>query len=235
MKRVFKKVSKEQMKKENWTREMKLDYYCNINDEITIATQNRKLGSQVCGLSMPNKITCDPSVPCFKTCYCSKGNQAYANIYGTYLKNLRLYHEDPEFFDKITAYLRYSGYKYMRFFDSGDCPDLDFFKGIIKVCNENKKVKFLMYTKKYYIINNFIEQGGEIPKNLKIFFSAWDKEWNDTIPNPYGFSMAYVQFKDDNMKVDIPEDAFCCQDGTGCCSTCYKCWNTKKDVYFKQH
>jgi len=234
MSRKNTKITKEQMKVENWTRQKKIDYYCNINDEITIATSNRKLGSQVCGLSMPNKITCRTDSPCLKNCYCNKGPQAFANVYGTYCKNLRLYHElGDEFFDKWSAYFKFSGYRYCRIFDSGDCPDANFFKGIIKVCKENSNVKFLMYTKKYNIVNEYLDKNKILPKNLKVYFSAWDKNW--IIDNPYNLQIAYVDFDDKTINPTIPKDAFCCQDGTGCCSTCYKCWHTNKDVVFKQH
>ena len=53
MRNTRKKVTKAQMKEMGWTREMKLDYYCNLNDTVTIAEKNHKLGTQVCGLSMP--------------------------------------------------------------------------------------------------------------------------------------------------------------------------------------
>lgn len=226
------KVTREKMK--DWTREQRIDYYCNTNDEITIATQNTKLGTQVCGLSMPKGLTCRPDAPCAKGCYAGKGNQVYASVFGTHCKNLRLYHKfGDEFFDKVSAYLKFSGYRYMRFFDSGDCPDYNFFSGLVKTCNDNPNVHFLMYTKKYDIPNKFIEEGGEIPKNFKVFFSAWTKNW--TIDNPYNFQIAYVDFKDKTINPSLPKDAYCCQDGTGNCSTCYKCFHTDKDVIFRQH
>ena len=34
------KVSKKQMNELNWTRQMKLDYYCNLNNLVTIATDS---------------------------------------------------------------------------------------------------------------------------------------------------------------------------------------------------
>ena len=235
MNKENKKVTKAQINNEEWTFEQKVDYYCNANNEITIATGNRKLGSQVCGLSMPYVITCREDAPCKTTgCYCSKGVQRFSNIYGTYCKNLRLYHElGDEFFDKITAYLKFSGYKFMRFLDSGDIVDYNFFLGLVKVCKDNPKVKFLIYTKKYDIVNSYLQANNEIPKNLKVYFSAWDKDW--MIDNPFNLQIAYIDFDDKTKNPEIPTDAFCCQDGTGCCSTCYKCWHTTKDVVFRQH
>ena len=92
------KVSKKEMNKLGWTREMKLDYYCNLNNIVTMATGNAKLGSQICGLSMPPVTTCRKDAPCAKGCYACKGHQQFASVLGTYMKNLRIYNENPTIF-----------------------------------------------------------------------------------------------------------------------------------------
>ena len=82
------KINKNELSKKE-----KLDYYCNLNNIVTIATKNSKLGSQICGLSLPAGITCRPDAPCTKTCYCNKGFQICPTVLGTYMKNFRIYQE----------------------------------------------------------------------------------------------------------------------------------------------
>lgn len=227
------KVSKKEMNDLGWTREMKLDYYCNLNNFVTMATGNAKLGSQICGLSMPPVTTCRKDAPCRKGCYATKGHQMFPSVLGTYLKNLRIYNENPtDFFTQIEFFLERSGYRYMRWFDSGDMPDADFFVGMIKIAKHFPKVKFMAFTKKYEIVNNYIANGGVIPTNLTIIFSAWNKSWK--FDNPYNFPVAYVDFKNSNLNPEFPADVKECD---GHCSTCYKCWHLQEgeSVVFHQH
>lgn len=227
------KVSKKEMNKLGWTREMKLDYYCNLNNIVTMATGNAKLGSQICGLSMPPVTTCRKDAPCTKGCYACKGHQTFPSVLGTYMKNLRIYNENPTvFFEQIENYLKYSGYRYMRFFDSGDMPDANFFVGMIKLAKHLPNVRFMAFTKKYEIINNYVANGGAIPINLTIIFSAWNKNWK--FDNPYNFPVAYVDFKNSNFNPEFPAEV---QECVGHCSICYKCWHLQEceSVVFHQH
>jgi len=211
----------------------KLDYYCNLNNIVTIATGNTKLGSQICGLSFPAGITCRQDAPCRKNCYCNKGFQICSSVLGTYMKNFRIYQENPElFFQQIGSYLDYSGYKYMRIFDSGDIPDKDFLNQLVQnVILNHPKIKFLMFTKRYEWVNEWLNNNKK-PKNFNIVFSAWDKSWK--FENPYNLPVSYVDFKDSDINPTIPEDGFQC---TGHCSTCFKCWYLKNNesVVFHQH
>ena len=227
------KVSKKEMKELGWTREMKLDYYCNLNNLVTMATGNTKLGSQICGLSMPPVTTCRKNAPCQKGCYACKGHQQFSSVLGTYLKNLRLYNENAtDFFEQVEFFLKRSGYRYMRFFDSGDIPDANFFNCMVKLAKHFPDKKFMAFTKKYEIPNDFIKKGGVIPTNLTIIFSAWDKNWK--IDNPYNFPVAYVDFKKSELNPEFPANV---KDCDGHCSTCYKCWHLQEgeSVVFHQH
>lgn len=230
-----KKVKREEMK--DWTYQEKLDYYCNRDDKLSVSTLNGKLGSQICAISLPAVVTCRYNAPCKKNCYCQKGNQAFATVKGSYTKNYRLFQEDPiGFFDKVTHYLKYSGYKYLRWFSAGDCPNMQFFEGIVKVALDNPNVDFMMFTKQYEIVNDYIKLYANvnraIPPNLKIIFSMWDRSW--IVNNPNNFPTAYVSFKDPSRNPTIPETAMECD---GHCSTCYKCWYIKENesVVFHQH
>jgi hypothetical protein len=227
------KVSRETMKAEKWTRQQKLDYYCNLNDIVTIATNNGKLGSQICGISLPPIMTCRQDAPCKKFCYACKGHQQFSSVLGTYMKNFRLFQENPnKFFLQIKSYLEFSGYRYCRFFDAGDIPNKDFLLGMVQLCKDCPNIKFMGFTKQYELVNDYISSGYSIPENLTIIFSTWDKNWK--VPNPHNLPMSFVDFKDSSLNTNIPNDAFEC---TNHCSTCFKCWHLKKkeSVVFHQH
>ena len=229
-------VNKAVLKNSSVTVNEKLMFHATKNDELTMATGNRKLGHLICGLSMPNIITCRKDAPCNKGCYCNKGPQSFSNIKGTYLKNLRLYLRNPNnFFSQLDAWLKFNGYEYCRFFDSGDIPSSDFFARLVKICNKHKKMKFLMYTKQYEIVNDFVSAGNKIPKNFKIYFSTWDKEWHEKLPNPYKFPIAYGNFEDKSLNPILPEKAIRCPGNKATCSTCKLCWTKDLPVIFGEH
>ena len=231
--RKIAKVTREQMKEWGWTKEQKLDYYCNLDDTVTIATGNHKLGTQICGLSLPPITTCRSNAPCKATCYACKGHQQYPTVLGTYMKNLRIWNENPRhFFECVDYYLKYSGYRYMRLFDSGDFPNGQFLTDLIElVIKKNPQTKFMAFTKKYELINDYLKEH-TLPENLNIIFSAWDRNWQ--FDNPYNLPIAYVNFANKDFNPAIPTDAKICE---GNCSICYKCWNLEKDesVVFGQH
>ena len=211
----------------------KIEYYKNRNDIVTIATGNTKLGSKICGLSLPAGVTCREDAPCRSICYCNKGFQILPVVIGAYLKNYRIYTINPNsFFQQVCDYLQKSKYKYMRVFDSGDLPDKEFLPNLIqKVILPNPDIKFLMFTKRYEWVNEYMDKN-EVPSNFRIVFSHWDKNWK--VPNPHNLACSYVSFKDNSLNPNIPENSLDC---LGHCSNCFRCWNLKdgENILFKQH
>lgn len=100
---------------------------------------------------------------------------------------------------------------------------------ILRITKKKKKVYFLAFTKKYELVNDYIMRGGDIPKNLKIVFSAW---LDFPMSNPYRFPVAH--YYDPKLKNKIPKSAFPC---SGQCDQCFICWNLKKrqNVVFEKH
>ena len=167
-----------------------------------------------------------------------RGRQQIATVQASYLRNLRLYNNDPEdFWGQVDFKLKHSGLSLCRFFDAGDIPDYNFFEGMVKTALRNPKIKFMAFTKKYFIVNEWLSENEKLPKNLNIIFSAWDKNW--AVPNPYNLPVAYVDFKDKSKNPEFPKSYSTCpnqHDKTITCTVCQKCWNKKiKTVVFQQH
>lgn len=203
--------------------------------EIKISTSNSKLGYQIPSISLPSCFSCRSDAPCKKGCYGNKGNFNYKNVIESQHKNYDLYKTNPDqFFNEIISYLSDSliTYKFFRWHTVGDIVDQNYFKGMIKTAQKCKQVKFLCFTKKFDIVNNFIKDGGKIPNNLKIVFSAWFKTFK--VDNPYNLPVSYVFFKKQELNPDIPELAIPC---TGSCPECLACWSLKngQSVFFHQH
>lgn len=209
-----------------------------VEYNVKATNGNKKLGSAIFNINLPPVITCNPDAPCFRGCYARKGHFLYSNVTKRQNENLMAFVQNPDkFFNDIAEQTKLS--LYVRWFGSGDMPNMRFFEGMIQVAKKNPKVVYLSFTKQYPIVNEYLASGRKIPRNLKVVFSSW-MEW---VPNnPYNLPTTWVKF-DMNKKAEqelvrfntnIPNKAFECPNS---CADCLKCWGLKKGeaVYFKKH
>lgn len=196
-----------------------------------LSTTNSKLGFMIPSINLPAGVTCAKDAPCAKGCYAKHGHWLYKNVQKSLRENLEQYKADPEsYFAEIIEKTRL--YRYVRWHSSGDIVDDAYLLGMIKVAKANPKVEYLCFTKKYKIVNDYMDGGNEIPENLNIMFSGWGAEWE--VINPYHFPTSWVIFKDKAENVNIPETAIPC---AGHCENCLACWQLVKGqaVAFKKH
>ena len=202
----------------------------------TITTYyNEKLGDGIIQCNMPNLITCSVDAPCRKGCYCNKGHMLLTRK--NHIKRYNAYMQNPDlFFNKIDIELQCICFKFFRWHSSGDIVDKRYFAGMVDIAKKHKKIKFLAFTKKYEIVNEYLNSGKKIPKNLKIVFSTWGKGWE--VPNPYNLPCSYVEYHKEEFDSIIPANAFRCG---GLCAKCVKgkvsCWTLKEgeSVVFEKH
>ena len=194
-----------------------------------VSNTNSKLGAQILSINMPAGITCRPDAPCYKGCYAKHGHWLYNNVQKSLQENLEHYKENPKlFFDSVAAQTALS--RFVRWSSSGDIVNPEYFEGMCRVARKNKETHYLCFTKKYEIVNSYLDSGKKIPKNLTIVFSAWSG-W---LPeNPYHLPMTYVYGKDFRNDL-IPKDSIPCR---GSCERCQACWQLKKgqSVWFVKH
>lgn len=204
-----------------------------VEDYPHFSTNNKKLGSRIGQINMPTILSCADGVPCIKTCYANKGNQAAPNPRWCYFLNWLSYFKDKDrFFDKLSSYIKYEELNFMRYFSTGDLPDAEFFERAVRLAEETQ-TKYLMFTKKGYIVNNYLDNGGQIPDNLSVVLSNWHA-WRQ--PNPHGLPTAWIKLR--HEECEIPENAVEC---SGFCKECVytenSCWDMKNGdaVFFNQH
>lgn len=207
-------------------------------NEVSISCVNSKTGPLCNDLALPT-CTCREDAPCKATgCYCMKGRQTMSKVVAAYTRNLRLYNADQEdFWEQVRFKVKHRPFPLFRFFDCGDIADYDFFLGMIDLAKEFPDIKFMSFTKKYEIVNKWIDENGDLPENLNVVFSAWHIGWK--VINPHNLPVAYVDFKDKTLNPEFPEGITSCpneKDKTIACSICRKCWDKRiKAVKFTQH
>ena len=214
-----------------------IDFLANQSNEISMSNHNSKTGVACLNIAFPT-CTCREDAPCKNQCYACKGRQQICRVQAAYYRNLRLYYDNPdEFFEQVYYKVKFSGLPKVRLFDSGDIPNYDFLVRLVDLCNKTPNVKYGGFTKKYEIVNKWIDKNGNLPENLNIVFSAWHIGWK--VINPHNLPVAYVDFKDKTLNPEFPKDITSCpneKDKTITCSICRKCWNKNiKAVKFTQH
>ena len=227
-------MAKKSKKEFKMDRQEYIDLLANKTNEISMSNNNSKTGKACLNLAFP-LVTCRPDAPCRYECYAGKGCQQIAVVQGAYYRNMRLYYDDPDnFFEQIYCKIKFSGLPKVRWFDSGDIADAEFFDRMIELCKRTPDVKHMAFTKKYEIVNEYIDKNGKLPDNLNVMFSAWHKMWY--IPNPHNLGIAYIDFNDKSLNPEFPKNAFICPGRDSTCSACGACFNKKlKAVIFHQH
>jgi hypothetical protein len=197
------------------------------NRQVTISSGNSKMG-KIYSVSLPPVLTCREDAPCKKGCYAMKGAFLYANVKSSYQNNLDFFNEDAKGYE-LSILKQLPMYGVFRWSVSGDIVNNEYLEMMIRIAKKLPNVKFLAFTKKYELINEYLLTK-KLPKNLKVVFSAWK---GLEFENPNKLSIAYVYDKN-NIDERIPKNALPCN---GDCSQCMVCWGLKKSssVVFNKH
>ena len=186
---------------------------------VSISKGNSKMGA-IPSVSLPACITCNPKAPCFKLCYAAKIERIYKTAKQSYQRNLDILTNDPfSYWAQVKAAAMVN--RFFRFHVSGDIPNTDYFVHMIKLAENTPQTNFLAFTKQYNIVNEYLNNGGKIPHNLKIIFSNWGS-WK--CDNPHNLPVCEVIFPDMEVK---PEWKICGGNCTECACRGIGCWEVK--------
>ena len=156
---------------------------------------NSKTGPEVGCYNLPVEHSCNHNCKCYKSkaCYaCGGFYQMPDNQYG-YAENLAYFlkTDSKTFCDVFCDTLRKNKNKKFRYFTIGDILNSRFFECMIENARRMPEVKFWSYTKKYDIVNKWVDAHGmeAWPKNLTIIFSHWLNDDGSYFPmdNKYNF------------------------------------------------
>ena len=161
---------------------------------VHISAGNAKLDG-IKNVSLPPVVTCGSNCKeCKKYCYAIKSfnrlpvvANAWSENYATYLNNPGVFFAGVK---NATATERV-----FRWHVSGDIVDYNYFLGMVDVANANGYCDYLAFTKQYDVVNEFIDNGGVIPDNLHLIFSASP---GVSMDNKYNLPECHVNFANSN-------------------------------------
>lgn len=192
-----------------------------------ISYSNIKTGA-IPSFSFPPVVTCANCTECMKDCYALKMTRFHKSVGVCWRKNLELWQTNK----KAVEYAIISSAmmsRYFRYFIGGDIVDMDFLDMMCKIAVICSHCKFLCFTKKYDMVNEYFNHFG-MPSNLQIIFSCWG---NQIPANPHNLPMSNVIFDK-----KTPSYGYVCGGNCGnCIHQGLGCWQLQKGdiVWFYKH
>lgn len=199
--------------------------------DVTIGSNEKTNG--VMFVSLLPFLTCGKNCKgtCDRLCYAAKFcNCRCDNYMPSRAKNTALAIANPlKYFYQIEKAVKML--RFFRWHESGDIINRPYFKAMVQIALNNQHCEFLAFTKQFAIVNAWIRENGELPKNLHIVFSAW---YNLEPDNPFNLPLSYPY----NANYPAKEESFSCG---GNCEACackgVGCWQLKKgqSIAFEEH
>jgi hypothetical protein len=186
------------------------------NLKLSISKGNSKMGA-IPSVSLPACITCNPAAPCFSVCYALRLEKRYKNTRSAYAHNLEVLKSAPaSYWAQVKAAATTT--RFFRYHVSGDIPNANYFYNMVQLAYDLPGTTFLAFTKQYNIVNDYLNNGGRYPANLKIIFSNWGA-WK--CDNPYNLPVCEVI-----LRGDTPADDWkvCGGNCTECACRGVGCW-----------
>jgi len=208
-----------------------LDNGEDLRKYVSISEGNSKMG-KVASVSLLPVLTCPSRCngTCGDKCYALKLANLRPVVAKAYARNTAVAKLNPyAFFMAVKEAMRRS--RYFRFHVSGDIPNSTYFDRVVTLCDAIPTCDVLMFTKRYEIVNRFLESGGTIPENLHILYSGWT---NLTPDNPNSLPETTVYTTEADIK---PEWTLCGGNCLDCAIHDGGCWTAKKGetIAFKIH
>ncbi len=203
-------------------------------------TKTGKKGVLLYGHTIP--LSCDHNCECYykKICYGCHGNYIMYPVNQLYLADNLFYFKTfgyKAMAAAIIAEIKRTKCKLFRWFTVGDILSLDFIEMMVIVGKACPDVKFWGYTKKYMLVNHYIEtrMNGNAKKFLKytgLIFSHWrntDGSYFDMI-NPY--KMPTSEFIPHGMESEAEKANHICPCSNpdvleNCCNCSNPCYELK--------
>jgi hypothetical protein len=206
-----------------------------VSGLVSISAGNTKMG-KVASVSLLPILTCPGRCKgtCGDKCYAKKLAILRPTVARAYARNTAIARLAPTAFfravDKAMASARY-----FRFHVSGDIPNRSYLDMVAYLCNVHSHCQVLMFTKRYELVNQFIEDGNTLPPNLHCLFSGWTNLFpTESGYNPNRLPETTVYAKAEDIK---PEWTLCGGNCLDCAIHDGGCWAAKagETIAFKIH
>lgn len=140
---------------------------------VRISDSNSKMGA-VASVSLLPFLTCPGTCAgtCGKSCYAAKLANMRPTVRNAYAINTAIAIKRPEiYWQQVNAAA--CAVRFFRFHVSGDIINADYFANMVNVVRNNPYTEFLCFTKRFEVVNAWIDENGSLPENMHVLFSGW--------------------------------------------------------------
>jgi len=204
------------------------------NAHVKLSYGNRKTTALVPSVSLIPVADCRNCTACSRGCYDVRNDCYLPTVQKSRANNSAIVHEDMErYFEEIE-----SAVKFLRFFRwhvGGDILNFWYWEHMVYIAKVTPTCEFLVFTKMFAIVNHWLNEGNELPKNLHVIFSDWRGQ---EMYNPHNLPVSSPLWEDGTTGSYVTENRFVCP---GNCSECAEvnggCWGAKKGdtILFEAH
>lgn len=189
---------------------------------------NSKIGKAM-SFSQSIEYTCDHRCECYQLgdfygchgCYVFGNNQAkYTDNYKFFMK-----HGKAVFVKTVVAAIKDGDVKRFRWFGVGDITNPEFLEAMVEIAEQCPGCKFWGYTKKYRIVNHWLDTHNGFPVNLTVIFSHWMNRDGSYFPmeNPHNLPTSeFVPFGMEHV-IDLEHGHVCPCSDPDFIGTCEQC------------
>lgn len=198
---------------------------------VKISPGNTKMGA-IPSVSLPAGATCRKNCGCITKCYAKKLERLRKTVREAYEHNYKVLREQPDvYWREVEASIMMS--RFFRFHVSGDIPDKDYLTHMISIAKRNSHCEILCFTKRYELVNEYLDSGGKVPQNLHFIFSKWR---GTEMPNPHNLPEAHVRYRDGTTTASNNAKE-CGGNCAECAITDEGCWKlgVGEQVVFNEH
>lgn len=153
-------------------------------------------------------------------CYACKGHYPFANVQNAMTRRFRSLRKSS-WVDAMVVAITEAGDKHFRWHDSGDVQGVWHLENIAEVCRRTPQVRHYLPTREAGFLRQWIEGGGQVPKNLTIRISAnmIDGPTADGLAKRLGVQVSGVLTKGWSCKAPSQGNQ---------CGECRDCWDKRK-------
>lgn len=206
-----------------------------VSKMVSISHGNNKMG-KIASVSLLPVLTCPGRCngTCGDKCYAKKLAILRPSVMKAYARNTAVARFAPlEFFRVVSKTMQ--SVPFFRFHVSGDIPNPEYLNLVILCCRSAPKCQVLMFTKRFEMVNRWLEYNGSLPANLHCLFSGWTNLFpTEGGWNPHRLPETTVYAKDEDIR---SEWTLCGGNCLDCAIHDGGCWAARpgETVAFKIH
>ena len=131
---------------------------------------------------------------CEGFCYAINGcRQHHNSVMPSVIKNLLIYRWDPKRFENeienelVQWKVNLGEEKVFRWHSSGEIEDYNYLLMMMRIAQNHPDVHFYSYTKRFGLINRYLDEHKDFPTNFVFNLSVWENNLKDS-----GFNLGYL-------------------------------------------